>query len=130
LSLPRFIPNPIHVHCRCRPIWRLSDELVGELLDHDLLVISTPMHNFSVPSGSKAWIDQIVRLGLTFNHTLDNGLARYEPLVHGKKALDRHQSRRLRLWSGRRVGSHESCRSITAHGAGFHRHHRRHRGRG
>jgi FMN-dependent NADH-azoreductase len=45
------------------------------------------MHNFSVPSGLKAWIDQIVRLGLTFNHTLDNGVAQYEPLVRGKKAL-------------------------------------------
>jgi FMN-dependent NADH-azoreductase len=65
----------------------LSDELVGELLGHDLLVISTPMYNFSVPSGLKAWIDQIVRLGLTFNHTLDNGVAQYEPLVRGKKAL-------------------------------------------
>ena len=64
-----------------------SDELVAELLGHDLLLISTPMHNFSVPSGLKAWIDQIVRLGLTFNHTLDNGVAQYEPLVHGKKAL-------------------------------------------
>ena len=65
----------------------LSDELVGELLGHDLLVISTPMYNFNVPSGLKAWVDQIVRLGLTFNHTLDNGIAQYEPLVQGKKAL-------------------------------------------
>ena len=64
-----------------------SDELVRELLSHDVLLISTPMHNFSVPSGLKAWIDQIVRLGLTFNHTLDNGVAQYEPLVRGKKAL-------------------------------------------
>ncbi len=64
-----------------------SDELVGELLDHDVLVISTPMHNFSVPSGLKAWIDQVVRLGLTFNHSLDNGIAQYEPLVKGKKVL-------------------------------------------
>ena len=65
----------------------LSDQLVAELLEHDGLVISTPMHNFSVPSGLKAWIDQIVRLGLTFNHSLDNGVAQYEPLVKGKKAL-------------------------------------------
>ncbi|POA18668.1 FMN-dependent NADH-azoreductase [Pseudomonas sp. FW300-N1A1] len=65
----------------------LSDQLVAELLEHDGLVISTPMHNFSVPSGLKAWIDQIVRLGLTFNHSLDNGIAQYEPLVKGKKAL-------------------------------------------
>ncbi|CAI8968208.1 FMN-dependent NADH:quinone oxidoreductase 1 [Pseudomonas sp. IT-196MI5] len=65
----------------------LSDELVGELLDHDVLLISTPMHNFSVPSGLKAWIDQVVRIGVTFDHTLDNGVAQYQPLVQGKKAL-------------------------------------------
>ena len=65
----------------------LSDQLVGELFDNDLLLISTPMYNFSVPSGLKAWVDQIVRLGLTFDHTLDNGVAQYTPLLLGKKAL-------------------------------------------
>lgn len=65
----------------------LSDQLVGELFDNDLLLISTPMYNFSVPSGLKAWVDQIVRLGLTFDHTLDNGVAQYTPLLQGKRAL-------------------------------------------
>ncbi|GLH36772.1 FMN-dependent NADH-azoreductase 1 [Pseudomonas moraviensis] len=65
----------------------LSDQLVDELFTHDLLLISTPMYNFSVPSGLKAWVDQIVRLGLTFDHTLDNGVAQYSPLLQGKKAL-------------------------------------------
>lgn len=87
-----FVAAAFHPEPDARPLsmqadLALSDELVGELLGHDLLVISTPMYNFSVPSGLKAWIDQIVRLGLTFNHTLDNGIAQYEPLVGGKKAL-------------------------------------------
>jgi FMN-dependent NADH-azoreductase len=87
-----FVAAAFHPEPDARPLsmqadLALSDELVGELLGHDLLVISTPMYNFSVPSGLKAWIDQIVRLGLTFNHTLDNGIAQYEPLVRGKKAL-------------------------------------------
>jgi len=87
-----FIAAAFHPEPESRPLsmqadLALSDELVGELLGHDLLVISTPMYNFSVPSGLKAWIDQIVRLGLTFNHSLDNGIAQYEPLVKGKKAL-------------------------------------------
>jgi FMN-dependent NADH-azoreductase len=82
-----FYPDPEAQPLTMKADLAFSDELVAELLGHDLLLISTPMHNFSVSSGLKAWIDQIVRLGLTFNHTLDNGVAQYEPLVHGKKAL-------------------------------------------
>jgi FMN-dependent NADH-azoreductase len=82
-----FYPEPDARPLSMQADLAFSDELVGELLGHDLLVISTPMHNFSVPSGLKAWIDQVVRLGLTFNHSLDNGVAQYEPLVRGKKAL-------------------------------------------
>lgn len=81
-----FYPEPNARPLSMQADLAFSDELVSELLGHDLLVISTPMHNFSVPSGLKAWIDQIVRIGLTFNHTLDNGVAQYEPLVLGKKA--------------------------------------------
>ena len=44
----------------------LSDELVDELQSVDMLLLSVPMYNFSVPSALKAWIDQIVRIGRTF----------------------------------------------------------------
>ena len=43
----------------------LSDELVGELLACDHLVIATPVYNYNVPAKLKAWIDNIVRKGLT-----------------------------------------------------------------
>ena len=46
----------------------LSDLLIAELLDADVLLIATPMYNFSVPSALKAWIDQIVRIGRTFSY--------------------------------------------------------------
>ena len=82
-----FYPEPEARPLAMQADLALSDQLVGELFDHDLLLISTPMYNFSVPSGLKAWIDQIVRLGLTFAHTLDNGVAQYTPLLQGKKAL-------------------------------------------
>ncbi|MTJ83306.1 MAG: FMN-dependent NADH-azoreductase [Telmatospirillum sp.] len=45
---------------------RLSDHLIGELEDARAVVISTPMHNFTVPSALKAWIDLVVRPGRTF----------------------------------------------------------------
>ena len=49
-----------------------SDQLVGELKDADLIVISTPIYNFSVPAALKAWIDQIARARVTFQYT-ENG---------------------------------------------------------
>lgn len=46
-----------------------SEELVAELESADVVVIGTPMHNFTVPSVLKAWIDHIVRVRRTFNIT-------------------------------------------------------------
>ena len=48
---------------------RLSDECTEELQSSDLLVIATPMWNFSIPSALKAWIDLVVRPGRTFAYT-------------------------------------------------------------
>lgn len=45
---------------------RLSEQLILEIEDADILVIGTPMNNFTVPSVLKAWIDQIVRIGRSF----------------------------------------------------------------
>lgn len=47
----------------------LSEQLIGELQATDRIVISTPMHNFTVPSVLKAWIDLVVRPGRTFRAT-------------------------------------------------------------
>lgn len=43
-----------------------SEELIAELESTDVLVISTPMHNFTVPSALKAWIDHVVRAHRSF----------------------------------------------------------------
>ena len=56
---------------------RLSDEAVDELLAADILVISAPMWNFSIPSVLKAWIDHVARAGRTFSYSAEGvrGLA-------------------------------------------------------
>lgn len=46
-----------------------SDELVAELMAADVIVIGTPIYNFSLPSTLKAWIDLIARAGVTFKYT-------------------------------------------------------------
>jgi FMN-dependent NADH-azoreductase len=46
-----------------------SDRLIEELEGADCVVIATPMHNFTVPSTLKAWLDHIVRVRRTFHPT-------------------------------------------------------------
>jgi FMN-dependent NADH-azoreductase len=47
----------------------VSDELIKELDQADMLWISTPVHNFTVPAVLKNWIDLVVRIGVTFAST-------------------------------------------------------------
>jgi len=46
-----------------------SDQLIAELKWADVLVIATPVHNFTVPASLKLWIDLVVRNGVTFHNT-------------------------------------------------------------
>ena len=61
----------------------MSDELIAELLEADEIVIGTPMYNFAVPAVLKAWIDQVVRAGKTFQYTATGA----EGLAKGRKTL-------------------------------------------
>jgi FMN-dependent NADH-azoreductase len=59
-----------------------SDELVDELFSAEEVVIGIPMHNFSIPSSLKLWVDQVVRRGRTFRYSA----AGPEGLLKGKIA--------------------------------------------
>ncbi|MBQ0743279.1 MAG: NAD(P)H-dependent oxidoreductase [Pseudomonas sp.] len=54
-----------------------SDELTGELIAADVLVIGTPLYNFGMPAALKAWIDQVVRMGRTVDVDESNPLDPY-----------------------------------------------------
>jgi FMN-dependent NADH-azoreductase len=58
-----------------------SDMLIAELQQADEYVIGVPMHNFSIPSTLKLWIDQVVRIGKTVAYSA----AGVEGLLKGKK---------------------------------------------
>lgn len=49
-----------------------SDRLVDDLFAADLIVLATPIYNFSVPASLKAWIDLVCRARKTFRYT-ENG---------------------------------------------------------
>jgi Acyl carrier protein phosphodiesterase len=63
----------------------LSESLIREVEEADVIVIGTPMNNFTVPSVLKAWIDQVLRLGRTFKSTPNGkvGLLRDRPVLIG-----------------------------------------------
>ena len=44
---------------------KVSDDLVAELKAADRIVIGTPMYNFAIPAVLKAYIDHVVRVGVT-----------------------------------------------------------------
>lgn len=60
----------------------VSEQLIGELEKADEYVIGVAMHNFSIPSTLKLWIDQIARVRRTFAY----GANGPEGLLKGKKA--------------------------------------------
>ena len=71
-----FTPSEQH-SAEMKDLLRLSDELVAELLAADHIAIGTPVYNYNIPAVLKAYIDHIVRKGMTL------GLSG-EGLVHGK----------------------------------------------
>jgi FMN-dependent NADH-azoreductase len=75
-----------------------SEELIQELESSDVVVIGTPMHNFTVPSALKAWIDHIVRVRRTFNMTTEGkvGTLRDRPVFVAVSSGGRYSGERAR----------------------------------
>lgn len=63
----------------------VSERLIRELEAADAIVIGTPMHNYTLPSVLKAWIDQVLRVGRTMQSTPAGkvGLLRDRPVFIG-----------------------------------------------
>jgi FMN-dependent NADH-azoreductase len=59
-----------------------AEELFDELQSADEYVFGVAMHNFSIPSVLKLWIDQVTRRGKTFNYDANGP----KGLLKGKKA--------------------------------------------
>ncbi|MBA2113157.1 FMN-dependent NADH-azoreductase [Bremerella alba] len=67
-----------------KQVLTLSDELIGELIPADILVIATPMYNYGMPAALKAWFDQVIRINKTFSFDLARGDNPIEPMQSGK----------------------------------------------
>jgi FMN-dependent NADH-azoreductase len=76
-----YTPEPARDDAQ-RELLTLSDTLIAELITADEYVIGVPMHNFSVPSTLKLWIDQVARAGKTFSYATGSPVG----LLKDKKA--------------------------------------------
>jgi len=59
------------------------NQLTDELLAADVLVMAAPMYNFTIPSTLKAWLDHVLRAGITFKYTPTGP----QGLLQGKRAI-------------------------------------------
>ena len=66
-----------------KKMFKLSDKLVNELKDSDIIIISAPIYNYGPPATLKAWSDLAARVGETFKFTPEG---RREGLLKNKKA--------------------------------------------
>ena len=66
-----------------KKMFKLSDQLVKELKESDIIIISAPIYNNGPPATLKAWSDLAARVGETFRFK-PNG--RREGLLKNKKA--------------------------------------------
>jgi len=66
-----------------KKMFKLSDKLVNELKESDIIIISAPIYNYGPPATLKAWADLAARIGETFKFKPDG---RREGLLKNKRA--------------------------------------------
>ncbi|MBB3066816.1 FMN-dependent NADH-azoreductase [Limibacillus halophilus] len=62
----------------------LSDTLISEVEQADIIVMSSSMYNYGMPATLKAWFDQVIRIHKTFSFDLARGDFPLEPIMSGK----------------------------------------------
>lgn len=65
----------------------VSDIYINELKKADVIIVASPMYNWSIPSSLKAFIDQIVRVNETWSYNSANIKDPYIGLLVGKMVI-------------------------------------------
>lgn len=63
-----------------------SETFIEEILRADAIVMGVPMYNFGMPAQMKAWFDQIIRVGRTFEFK-DDEADPYLPLLPSRPVV-------------------------------------------
>ncbi|MEV4601718.1 NAD(P)H-dependent oxidoreductase [Amycolatopsis sp. NPDC049253] len=54
--------------------WKLTEELVGEVIEASTVLLGLPLYNYGAPSVVKAWVDHLIAPGLAFDPATGTGL--------------------------------------------------------
>ncbi|MBA5688947.1 NAD(P)H-dependent oxidoreductase [Rugamonas apoptosis] len=73
--------DTIPLNAEVRAEAALSQSLLREFLDADLVVLAAPLYNFSIPSVLKAWLDRILHLAQAL------GADKLNAAISGKRLL-------------------------------------------
>ena len=66
MLIGEFYKNPETIDEDGKLLLKHSGTFFNEINNADVIVIGTPMHNLGISAPLKAWIDQIVRFGVTY----------------------------------------------------------------
>lgn len=80
------------------PVFEVSEALIRELERSDVLLVATPMHNFTLPAQLKLWVDYVLRIHRTFSSGPEGklGLLRDRPVYVLVGSGGFHQGERAR----------------------------------
>lgn len=84
ILIPELYKFPAEYDEKSDRLLKHSDTIFNEVKNADIIVIGTPMHNFGISAPLKAWIDLLIRPGITYR--FDNTGARVG-LLHNKKYI-------------------------------------------
>lgn len=79
-----FYKDPRAADEKMQQVLEYADRTVHEVHEADILVLGTPMYNLGMSALLKAWIDQLVRFGVTYHYD-ENG--RRQGKLNGKKVF-------------------------------------------
>ena len=72
ILISEFYKHPKSISEEGDLLFEYSKAIFDEVYNADIIVIGTPMHNLGTSAPLKAWIDQLVRFGITYEYG-DNG---------------------------------------------------------
>ena len=72
-GLARMVPSEQHTPAQAAS-WKLTEQVVGDVLAADTILLGLPLYNFGPPSTVKAWVDHLIAPGLSVDRATQTGL--------------------------------------------------------